>query len=141
MHRHCVKSVQIRSFLWSAFSRIWTEYGEILCISPYLVRMRENTDQKKLRIWILFTQCWVQWVTFRNSQSRGVFIKKCSKICCKFTAEHLLSKCDFNKVALQIYFAIKLLCKFSCKYAAFFQNTFSEEHLSTAAFDYCFWNI
>ena len=30
---------------------------EILHISPYSVRMRENTDQKKLRIWTLFTQC------------------------------------------------------------------------------------
>ena len=26
-------------------------------ISPYSVRMRENTDQKKRRIWTLFTQC------------------------------------------------------------------------------------
>ena len=31
---------------WSAFSRIRTEYGEILRISSYSVRMRENTDQK-----------------------------------------------------------------------------------------------
>ena len=53
---HCVKSVQIRSFFWSVFSRIRTEYEEILRISPYSVRMRENTDQKKLRIWTLFTQ-------------------------------------------------------------------------------------
>ena len=30
---------------WSAFSSIWTEYGEILRISPYSVRMRENADQ------------------------------------------------------------------------------------------------
>ena len=30
---------------WSAFSRIRTGYGEILRISPYSVRMRENTDQ------------------------------------------------------------------------------------------------
>ena len=30
---------------WSVFSRIRTEYGEILRISPYSVRMRENTDQ------------------------------------------------------------------------------------------------
>ena len=29
---------------WSAVSRIWTEYGEILRISLYLVRMRENVD-------------------------------------------------------------------------------------------------
>ena len=27
-----------------------------ISISPYSVRMRENTDQKKLRIWTLFTQ-------------------------------------------------------------------------------------
>ena len=31
--------------LWSAFSRIRTEYGEIRNISPYLVRMRENAEQ------------------------------------------------------------------------------------------------
>ena len=29
---------------WSVFSRIRTEYGEILRISPYPVRMRENAD-------------------------------------------------------------------------------------------------
>ena len=49
---HCVKSVQIRSFFWSVFSRIWT----VSHISPYSVRMRENTDQKRLRIWTLFMQ-------------------------------------------------------------------------------------
>ena len=52
---------QIRSNFWSVFSLIRTEYGEILCISPYSVRMRESTDQKLLRIWTLFTQ-WL--VTF-----------------------------------------------------------------------------
>ena len=30
---------------WSAFSRIWTEYGEMRSISPYSVRMPENADQ------------------------------------------------------------------------------------------------
>ena len=33
-------------FLWSVFSRIRTEYGEIRSMSPYSVRMWENTDQK-----------------------------------------------------------------------------------------------
>ena len=50
---HCVKSVQIRSFFWYVFSRIRTEYEEILRISSYSFRMRENTDQKKLRIWLM----------------------------------------------------------------------------------------
>ena len=31
---------------WSAFSRIRTKYGEILCISPYSLRMREIGGQK-----------------------------------------------------------------------------------------------
>ena len=53
---HCVKSVQIQSFFLSVFSRIRTEYGEILRISLYSVRMRENTDQKKLSIWTHFKQ-------------------------------------------------------------------------------------
>ena len=26
---HCVNSVQIRSFFWSVFSRIWTGYGDL----------------------------------------------------------------------------------------------------------------
>ena len=26
---HCAKKVQIRSFSWSVFSRIWTEYGDL----------------------------------------------------------------------------------------------------------------
>ena len=33
-------------FFWSVFSCIRTEYGEIRRSSPYLLRMRENTDQK-----------------------------------------------------------------------------------------------
>ena len=54
---HCVKSVQIPSFFWSVFSRIRTEYGDLRCKSPYSVRIRANTYQKKLHIWTLFTQC------------------------------------------------------------------------------------
>ena len=55
-NKHCVKSVQTRVFFWSVFSRIRTEYGEIRSISPHSIRMRENTDQKKLCIWTHFTQ-------------------------------------------------------------------------------------
>ena len=42
LRENCLHS----EFFWSAFSRIWTEYGEIRSISPYSVRMRENADQK-----------------------------------------------------------------------------------------------
>ena len=33
-------------FFWFVFSRIRTEYGEIFRISPYLVWMRKNANQK-----------------------------------------------------------------------------------------------
>ena len=33
-------------FFWSVCPRIRTEHRETLRISPYLVRMRENTEQK-----------------------------------------------------------------------------------------------
>ena len=36
---------------------IWTEYGGLRSKSPYSVRIQENTEQKKLRIWTIFTQC------------------------------------------------------------------------------------
>ena len=44
---HCVKSVQTRSFFWSVFSRIRTEYRDLRSKSPYSSRILENADQKK----------------------------------------------------------------------------------------------
>ena len=53
---HCVKSVQIRSLFWSILSCIRTEYEDLLFKSRYSIPIQENTDQKKLRTWPLFTQ-------------------------------------------------------------------------------------
>ena len=39
------KKCSYSELFWSVFSRILTEYREILRISPYSARMRENTDQ------------------------------------------------------------------------------------------------
>ena len=55
---HCVEIIQMRSFFWSVFSRIRIKYRVILSIFQYSVRMRKNTDKKKLCIWTFFTQCY-----------------------------------------------------------------------------------
>ena len=34
-NEHCVKSVQMRSFLWSVFSRIRAEYGDLRSTGKY----------------------------------------------------------------------------------------------------------
>ena len=44
-----------------------------------------------------------------------------------------MPKYDFNKVAKQLYRNRTSTWVFSCKLAAYFQNTFSTEHLSMAA--------
>ena len=44
-HSLCEKCLHLE-FFRSVFSRIRTECGEMRSISPYSVRMRENTDQK-----------------------------------------------------------------------------------------------
>ena len=59
---HFPKSVQILSFFWYVFPRIWTEYRDLRRKFTYSLQIRENTDQRKLRIWILF----VQW-TYTSS--------------------------------------------------------------------------
>ena len=43
---HCVKSVQIRSYFWSAFFCIRIEYGDLRSKSPYSIQIQENADQK-----------------------------------------------------------------------------------------------
>ena len=55
-HTNYAKSIEIRSFFWSVFSRIWIEYGDLRSKSRYSVQIRGNMDQKKLRIWTLFGQ-------------------------------------------------------------------------------------
>ena len=69
-----MKSVQIRSFLWSVCSRIHTEYREIQSISPCSVRMRGNTDKKKLRIWTLFTKRFFQLLIHNVIPCNFIFI-------------------------------------------------------------------
>ena len=46
---HSAKCPSTKIF-WSKFYRIWTEHGESPRKSQYSLQIRENTDQKKLRI-------------------------------------------------------------------------------------------
>ena len=52
---HCMKSVRIRSFLWSVFYRSRTEYGDWQCESLNSVEMRENTDHKNSAYAVFYT--------------------------------------------------------------------------------------
>ena len=49
--------------------------------------------------------------------------------------ENPMSKCDLNKVTLQLYWNRISAWVFSCKFTTYFQNIFSWEHLWVAASD------
>ena len=81
------------SFFWSIFSCIRSEYRDLLRKSLYSVRIQENTVQKNLRIWILFTQC------TRKDMNLIRFIKKCFRfyvliilLICYFGDAHHLNR-------------------------------------------------
>ena len=67
--KHCVKIVIIRSFFLSVFSCIRTKYGDLQGKSSHSVWIQENRDQKKLRIWTLFTQ----WNLLISLLRNGIF--------------------------------------------------------------------
>ena len=62
---HCVESVQIRYVFWSVFSRIRTEYGDLLRKSCIQSKYGKTWTWKKLCIWTFF----MQWLTTISSNS------------------------------------------------------------------------
>ena len=65
--------------------------------------------------------------------SRTVLKKRCSENMQHIYRRTPIPKCDFNKVALQLYWNCTLTCVFCCKFATYFQNTFSKEDRWVAA--------
>ena len=109
---HCVKSVQIQNFFWSVFSCFQTEYGDLLPKSPYSVRIQENTDQKKLRIWTLFKQylpsSYRMSVTYKFSKMSLMpilypTILKKNILGASYLAIKIFSKCFVQLVTLILY--------------------------------------
>ena len=56
--------------------------------------------------------------------SRGVFRKRCSENIQQTYRRKPMLKCDFNKVAKQLYLNHTSAWMFSCKFAAHFPNIF-----------------
>ena len=61
----------------------------------------------------------------RKQLSRGVLIKACSENKQQIYRRTPMPKCDFNEVALQVYWNQTSARVFSCKFVTYFQNNFS----------------
>ena len=59
LHLHCIKGVHIQSFLWSIFSRIWTEYREISLYLSVFSPGAEKYGPEKTSYWDTFHAVWL----------------------------------------------------------------------------------
>ena len=74
--------------------------------------------------------------SYNRSRAPEVFMQKgILKIGSKFFRRTSMAKCNFNKVVKQLYWNHTLAWVFSWKFAAYFQNIFSQEQLWRDAFD------
>ena len=64
---------------------------------------------------------------------KGVLEKRCSENMQQIYRRTHMPKCNFNKAAKQLYWYRTSAWVFSSKFAAYFPNTFSWEHLWVAA--------
>ena len=103
------------------FSSSWSTIFEIL-----------NGNYEPLNDHYEPLHCYIQQIFFlsdlQKQPSRGVLVKRCSKNMQQIYKTTSMPKCDFNKVAKQLYWNRTLAWVFSCKFASYFQ-----EHLWVAA--------
>ena len=66
---------------WSSFSRVWTEYEEILGISLYSVRMWKNAEQNATQRWHEEDQDILHYSKNRSTVSEGIRKNKAKRLC------------------------------------------------------------
>ena len=63
-------------------------------------------------------------INFQKQPPRGVLSKRCSETMQQICRRASMPKCDFNKVAMRLYWNQTLAGVLSSKFVAFFPNTF-----------------
>ena len=69
----------------------------------------------------------------QKQHPRGDLRKRCSENMQQINRRTPMSKYNFNEVSLQLYWNRTLAWMFSCKFTAYYQNTFLQVHLWGAA--------
>ena len=123
--------IQIGIFVLYVKLVVRTTYAQAQTLRGYTFmwssRCGEGWSGKKL--WKLdifhdYHKCMVPYKTQRQP-SRGVFRKRFSENVQQIYRRTPMPKCDFKRVAKQLYWNHTSASVFSCNFAACFQNTFS----------------
>ena len=116
---HSVKSIQIRSFFWSVFSRIRTKYGEILlslCIQSECGKIRTRKNSRFRH----FSRCEVAGRFLRKdvcdnfAKFRGYHLPLFYEICRKTRLRHSCFSVNFAKLLRTLFYKTPLghsLCR------------------------------
>ena len=103
-------------------------FTENLVIDSYVCKFIMNKS------YLVFSDANIQT---QKQPPKCVFKKRCSENTGLISKRTSMPKCDFNKVAKQLYWQLywnrTSAWVFSCKFAAYPQNTFSLKHLWVAA--------
>ena len=100
---------------WAGFYMIETSFmKELMCFPHDEIHSCQHNDL----ILIHLTE------KSQKQPSRGVLRKMCSENMQQVYRRTPMPKCDFNKVSLQLYWNYTSAWVLSCKFAAYFQNTF-----------------
>ena len=91
-----------------------------------------NTQNFAKGYWFVRNYWEAQWLGKVKAVAGGVLKKRCSGDMRQIYRKKPMTNFDFNKVAKQLYWNRASAWVFSCKCAAYFQNTFSYEHLWVA---------
>ena len=110
-------------FFCSVFSRIRTKCGKILCITPYSVRMRENTDQKNS-----------EYGHFLRSGNAHLLIDIQTCIC-SFASE-ITTSVTTKLILDEIYAPLKISIRLNVN-CIFFNSRTSSERLMYVQFTSC----
>ena len=79
-----------------------------------------------LQIRSLHQRLLTRWWHAQKQPSGGALRKRCSENMQQIYRKTPMPKCDFNKFAMQFYWNHTSAWVFSCKFAAYFQNSFSQ---------------
>ena len=118
--------VFINSFLVCQSLTCSCNFLSVLEVS-FLKQLSDLNGNTCLEDCLFLTQRFIKMIKLilQKQPPRGVLWKRCSENMQKIYRRTPMSKYDFNKAALQLYWNYTSAWVFSCKFAAYFQNTFS----------------
>ena len=144
---HKIKSIQCKpSKCLLHIPKFWTDTTPFLkeeimirilqnCCKSFIQKDHEVPWEDLRKIWeitgykikIAIKKILVMWCNSTHVQKQssiGVLIKSCSENLKQIYRRTPMSKCNFNKVALQLYWNYTSTLVVSCKFALYFQNNF-----------------